>query len=1078
MKTIARPLWLILIVGLIARLFFIGSDGFHNDVQAFESWSLTMAEHGPGGFYANAGFADYPPGYFYILGFIGWIWDTFFKHGDPGYLALRVMVKIPAIVADLLVGVVLFKLVRRFADERWALGAAALYVLNPAVILISAMWGQVDAIAGGIALLTLYALLRSDDETERAPWIIGGAWVLFAYSLLIKPQAAILIPLFIAFAFVDANKREMRVRATLYGIGASLVTTWLLTLPFHPSWNPFEVFRWLFGQYEVGFDQYTVGSVNAFNLWGIKGSFWVSDSVQVLFLPQKFWAWGLTLAATALILWRYVQVRTAQAFVEAGALLLLAFFMLAARMHERYIFDGLLFTIASISFARRYLWASVIFTVVTFANLQYSLQYMWALERHLPVNPQDLWGVPDHLLALVNVGTFFVLGYLFLGTDVVEKAPEAARSGTTAPGSWGPKAAAMPAEWSRRIQRWFDPREGLIGMRSWIDWAIAGGLGVVSFVLSYIGYAQISEKIFDEIYFARAGEEYLSKNLPIYENTHPPLTKLLVTASMMLFGGLHGGDNAAGWRFLDVLFGAFVIVLLYVFAKRITGSVVFATIATGFFLFDGMHFVQSRIATPEGFVVFFSLAAVYAFYRFWISAQVNVRKATSRLEETGAVVAGVVSVVVGGIVGSILAFVAYHRSVTGPVTIYIVFGTAVALCIASGLYLLARLFILPRLYPAYGDETSYPDGSHASRKPSGATLLETPDGGKLDSASKTPRLGLRTTSKDGGLLYTDDDLQIAYARDATAVYRTPDGDGVFASGAISAGGGTQRGKDARLWLLTFTVALGMLVASKWYGVMGFGVSFIIVVGVWLQRYLRDRRAALWGNPRGFRLDVAIATIIFVAGTAYAAAWIPDLNRHVDIKDAADVMNRQVSMYEYHHNLVATHPYSSVPWQWPIDMRPVAYYYHDFRADKYKNTDTACCVSEVLSLPNPIMMWFGLLAVPFVGFLAWTRRNKGYALIVLTYLVQWLPWFLSPRIAFSYHFYVDVPLICLCDAIALQWIWERFKDHPSGRWAAAAGIAVFTLAVAGSFAFFYPVLAGTHIPWDAWHARMWWDRWII
>ena len=54
-----------------------------------------------------------------------------------------------------------------------------------------------------------------------------------------------------------------------------------------------------------------------------------------------------------------------------------------------------------------------------------------------------------------------------------------------------------------------------------------------------------ADKIFDEIYFARAGEEYL-QNLRIYENTHPPLTKLLVTLSMMLFGGMPHGTVSAG----------------------------------------------------------------------------------------------------------------------------------------------------------------------------------------------------------------------------------------------------------------------------------------------------------------------------------------------------------------------------------------------------------------------------------------------------------------------------------------------------------------------------------------------------
>ena len=57
----------ILGAGLILRLLFIGSDGFHNDVAAFESWTLTLRDNPPWQFYAKTGFADYPPGYFVVL---------------------------------------------------------------------------------------------------------------------------------------------------------------------------------------------------------------------------------------------------------------------------------------------------------------------------------------------------------------------------------------------------------------------------------------------------------------------------------------------------------------------------------------------------------------------------------------------------------------------------------------------------------------------------------------------------------------------------------------------------------------------------------------------------------------------------------------------------------------------------------------------------------------------------------------------------------------------------------------------------------------------------------------------------
>ncbi|HEU5479375.1 MAG TPA: hypothetical protein VFU90_06055, partial [Candidatus Tumulicola sp.] len=108
------------------------------------------------------------------------------------------------------------------------------------------------------------------------------------------------------------------------------------------------------------------------------------------------------------------------------------------------------------------------------------------------------------------------------------------------------------------------------------------------------------------------------------------------------------------------------------------------------------------------------------------------------------------------------------------------------------------------------------------------------------------------------------------------------------------------------------------------------------------------------------------------------------------------------------------------------------------------------------------------------------RNKGYALIVLTYLLQWLPWMKSPRITFAYHFYVDIPLICLCNAIVLQrvWQWGTRQGTERGRWLgglAAGGYAALALA---AFVYFYPILAAHPISWNAWHQRMWFGYWVI
>jgi dolichyl-phosphate-mannose--protein O-mannosyl transferase len=483
-----------------------------------------------------------------------------------------------------------------------------------------------------------------------------------------------------------------------------------------------------------------------------------------------------------------------------------------------------------------------------------------------------------------------------------------------------------------------------------------------------------------------------------------------------------------------------------------------------------MHFVQSRIATPEGFVVFFATLAAYAFYRFWISSQVAERDHLT-VPPRGFAAAAAVALAIGLILGQLCRLAwAFDKASTVIVTLYVA-------CLA---YLLLRYLVFPRIFGDGRRELTYAEGSYALRGPAGTELFAA-DGGTIDARGKIGR-GAVSQPKGGVLVYDDDPLRIQYRRDASVSYETPAGEAVYAQDEIRSEGALENGRSSKLWLVLFTVALGLLVSSKWYGVMGFGVSFIVlawIAGAGLYAS-KKREPALWGNARGFRLDAAFVTILVVSATVYMLAWAPDLARQSadpnEIHNMNDVVYRQYSMYEYHHNLVATHPYSSRWFEWPIDYLPIAYFYQDHRKDP--TNPQGCCVYEITSLPNPVIMWFGLICVPWVAVLAWRERNKAYALLVITYLLQWLPWAGSPRLTFAYHFYVNIPLICLCNAILLQRFYHWARARKNLQWLGAAGVGAYVALAALSFGYFYPILAAHPISWAAWHARMWFPTWII
>ncbi len=106
---------------------------------------------------------------------------------------------------------------------------------------------------------------------------------------------------------------------------------------------------------------------------------------------------------------------------------------------------------------------------------------------------------------------------------------------------------------------------------------------------------------FDEIYHARTAYEHILGAEP-YENTHPPLGKLIISFFINIFG-----MNPFGWRFAGALFGVLMLPVFYHIIRRLFSCSLIAAVGTFLFAFDFMHFTQTRIATIDTYSVFFIL---------------------------------------------------------------------------------------------------------------------------------------------------------------------------------------------------------------------------------------------------------------------------------------------------------------------------------------------------------------------------------------------------------------------------------------------------------------------------------------
>ena len=181
----------LLLGGLALRLtiayVLFPASGFESDLASYASWaSCDGASTGPAGFYANAGFADYPPAYLYVLWPVGALARARPSSAGRADQAAADPAR-PRRSATSSTGWCAAGPGRARAARRWRWRRRRSTSSTRSRFYDSALWGQTDAAGALVLLLGLAALIRGNSE---------GAAAFAATAALVKPQfGVVLIPL-------------------------------------------------------------------------------------------------------------------------------------------------------------------------------------------------------------------------------------------------------------------------------------------------------------------------------------------------------------------------------------------------------------------------------------------------------------------------------------------------------------------------------------------------------------------------------------------------------------------------------------------------------------------------------------------------------------------------------------------------------------------------------------------------------------------------------------------------------------------------------------------------------------------
>ena len=279
---------------------------------------------------------------------------------------------------------------------------------------------------------------------------------------------------------------------------------------------------------------------------------------------------------------------------------------------------------------------------------------------------------------------------------------------------------------------------------------------------------------------------------------------------------------------------------------------------------------------------------------------------------------------------------------------------------------------------------------------------------------------------------------------------------------------TEKPRRRLLWLALAGLGFGLGAASKWtciYAGAGLGVIWLVY---WIVRFVRKKKAVLGEFTQNTAWCVLFFAVVpcliyYVSYYSYGVSQgMSGLGMLFRKEYAKIVIDNQIYMWNYHSDLVATHPYSSMWHQWLVDARPILYYL------EYFNDGTKSLFG---AFSSPLVAWGGLTAMGGMVWLAIREKDNRAIFILLGYLANLLPWVAVERLTFAYHYFP-------CTVFLVLAIGYILADLRRRDWKWPLSVGSFTAVGVGLFILFYPVLSGVRVSADytstflKWFADTW------
>lgn len=295
------------------------------------------------------------------------------------------------------------------------------------------------------------------------------------------------------------------------------------------------------------------------------------------------------------------------------------------------------------------------------------------------------------------------------------------------------------------------------------------------------------------------------------------------------------------------------------------------------------------------------------------------------------------------------------------------------------------------------------------------------------------------------------------------------------------------GNTHRKSLILCGVFLGLSLSVKWNGLGYSLLAWTILIAppllLLISRLFKQKPAVdfehhskntLLSSIPLWELGLYLFVIPFVV---YFIVWQP----HLMMFDKHNFIEMQKQILGFHSNSATDdHPYCSKWYQWPLQIRPMGYYFTTFTNNE---DSTKQIFIDQHFLGNPILFWFSFAAVIALAInlkikcISWYKTKdipEGLlfqSVVVIGFFGNWLPWVIVSRCTFQYLY---MPASVFSFMATAWYIYKGF--NAKSLWIRRITWVAIACIVCG-FLYWLPVQIGIPISRDGFYSRMWLNSWI-